>query len=184
MKIISSPFLALAILSGSSSVLAEQSKRPFTLADEIGLTLFDAQGFVYPPAIHFSPDADLPRKIIQLNLATGASQIAATMPAMSDFDLSDVRNTKAGTINQAHLAICPDCEQIYREYLIVSNEAIPALAGDYPVSEDEVLWDGSKTENRPFAAIRQHQARFVSRNALFSGRWQSASFVAARVRNR
>jgi dipeptidyl aminopeptidase/acylaminoacyl peptidase len=56
MKTISSLVLSLAILIGSSSTSAQQSKRPFTVADEIGLTLFDAQGLVYPPAVHFSPD--------------------------------------------------------------------------------------------------------------------------------
>jgi dipeptidyl aminopeptidase/acylaminoacyl peptidase len=48
--------LVLGLMCLRAGVLAEQLKRPFTLADEIGLTLFDAQGLVYPPSMHFSPD--------------------------------------------------------------------------------------------------------------------------------
>jgi hypothetical protein len=56
MKIIG--YLALSLLALTSSLItsAQQTKRPFTVADEIGLTLFDAQGLVWPSAIHFSPD--------------------------------------------------------------------------------------------------------------------------------
>ena len=51
--------IAAAILWGGfrgPEALAQQAKRPFTVADEIGLTLFDAQGMVGEPEIRFSPD--------------------------------------------------------------------------------------------------------------------------------
>jgi len=55
------PFLVVAItyLGGTRSAIAsaQQAKRPFTLADEIGLTLFgDPNGGA--PAVHFSPDGN------------------------------------------------------------------------------------------------------------------------------
>ena len=56
MKVIGYLALSLAVLSCSPNASAQQPKQSFTIADEIGLTLFDAQGLVWPSAIHFSPD--------------------------------------------------------------------------------------------------------------------------------
>jgi dipeptidyl aminopeptidase/acylaminoacyl peptidase len=50
-----------------------------------------------------SGDGDSPQKIIQLNLATGASQIAGTMPAMSDIDLSGMQNGDGDNVYMAIL---------------------------------------------------------------------------------
>ena len=57
MKVIGYLALSLAVLSCSPNASAQQPKQSFTIADEIGLTLFDAQGLVWPSAIHFSPDS-------------------------------------------------------------------------------------------------------------------------------
>src|SRR6266576_3675362 len=54
MKIL--PFLIFVVsLILPSSIWSQQPKRPFTLADDIGLTLFEVQGGG-APEIHFSPD--------------------------------------------------------------------------------------------------------------------------------
>jgi dipeptidyl aminopeptidase/acylaminoacyl peptidase len=55
MKISGYLVLSLAALSWSASASAQQAKRAFTLADDIGLTLFATQGGG-DPAVHFSPD--------------------------------------------------------------------------------------------------------------------------------
>ena len=79
---------------------------------------------------------------------------------------------------RAHLMICPDCERIYREYLMVRNEAIPVLAGDHPISDDQVSWDGSKAESRLFSAIHQRQAEHSRRFAFLPGRWKRPALVS------
>src|SRR6266566_7420514 len=50
---------AITYLSGTGStiVLAQQAKKPFTVADEIGLTLFNSPGNG-PTEVHFSPDGN------------------------------------------------------------------------------------------------------------------------------
>src|SRR5437899_3313659 len=55
MKISGYLVLSLVALSCSPSASAQHAKRPFTVADDIGLTLFEVQGGG-APEIHFSPD--------------------------------------------------------------------------------------------------------------------------------
>jgi dipeptidyl aminopeptidase/acylaminoacyl peptidase len=52
---IASLILSLPLLICSPITQAQQAKRPFTVADDIGLTLFEVQGGG-SPEIHFSPD--------------------------------------------------------------------------------------------------------------------------------
>ena len=52
---IASLILSLFFLVYSPITRVQQAKRPFTVADDIGLTLFQVQGGS-DPEIHFSPD--------------------------------------------------------------------------------------------------------------------------------
>lgn len=89
-----------------------------------------------------SKQNDSLRKIIQLNLATGASQTAATMPAMSDIDLSDVQNAEGDDV---HMAILDPAGETSHEFgfNLRSHKFTEISGGNYTINSLSVSRAGT-----------------------------------------
>jgi Putative zinc-finger len=88
-----------------------------------------------------------------------------------------------------HLQGCPECEEAYREYMLLAEEGIPHLATRYSSPQEERSWDHSEARRKLFARITLAQLPGVversaprpSREAgvVPTGRIASHPYVAA-----
>jgi dipeptidyl aminopeptidase/acylaminoacyl peptidase len=112
--------LALAFMYVGSVALAQQAKRPFTIADEIDLTLFDAQGLVYPPAIQFSPD----RKYVVVWTERGRVDLDCVEDSLRFYRTQDIE-----TFLKDHAVAAPQPVWV----VTLSGKRFPVIAADYGV---------------------------------------------------
>src|ERR1700676_4123403 len=64
-----------------------------------------------------------------------------------------------------HLEICTECRQVYDQYLILANEAIPLLDQRYGDQEERGSWKETPTREKLFARVQAAEKQAFSTTA-------------------
>jgi hypothetical protein len=83
----------------------------------------------------------------------------AAAGSLSPADLSELRT---------HLERCEECEEIYRQYRVLTTRGMSSVADVYGERREDLAWDGANVRERLLASVSNDQQKLLQRKSAAS----------------